>query len=214
MGIVIPTEGQSHERSNQDRRIACFHQRLTFMGWKFIRGKESFMLKALKEQLKLLAEDQNKIFHKALKERVGKRATQEIEVEIKNFILLMPDWIEQVHTHWNRQNVGTIKKIGGYLLTYLYHPHDFLSEEKYGLLGYLDDAYYVACIYELVLKNLYSEGVTLKPFEEELMEKLPQWKSTIHKILPKEAHQIDAMIEGLLSPEENKELFESLFKYT
>ena len=170
------------------------------------------MLKALKEQLKLLAEDKNKVFHKSLKERVGKRATQQIESEIKNFILLMPDWIEQIHSHWNRQSVGSIKKISGYLLTYLYHPHDFLSDTEYGLLGYLDDAYYVACIYEIVLKNLYSAGEPLKPFEEELMEKLPQLKSIVHKILPQETQQIDAMIEELLSPNETKEQFESLFK--
>jgi hypothetical protein len=44
------------------------------------------------------------------------------------------------------------------------------------------------------------------------MEKLPQLKSIVHKILPQETQQIDAMIEELLSPNETKEQFESLFK--
>ena len=54
----------------------------------------------------------------------------------------MPDMIAQVKSWSNDFRIPSKeKKLHGFMLTYLYHPVDFLPESGKGLMGYLDDAY-------------------------------------------------------------------------
>ncbi len=91
------------------------------------------MLRAMKEQLKTLAETDQTNFHVHLRARVGKRATMILEDRLKEIIVLMPDLVGRIYQHWNNQeNPTEVKRLGGYLLTYLYTPQDFLSTDKWG----------------------------------------------------------------------------------
>ena len=74
------------------------------------------MLRALKEQLKVMALNEDNKFHEALKKRVGKKATELLKNRTKQFILLMPDIVEKIHFyygHFQKEDSKT-KKLGGY----------------------------------------------------------------------------------------------------
>ena len=157
------------------------------------------MLTALKEQLKTLVSDPADQFHLKIRKRVGKRATHILEKKLKQFILLMPILVSQIHQHWNRQkSKSEIKKLGGFLLAYLYHPQDFISEAEQGLFGYLDDAYLVAVVYEAVLKELIEAGEQLESEDEKLCDEVKDLQRAATIVIPKEAEAINQMVEEIL----------------
>jgi uncharacterized membrane protein YkvA (DUF1232 family) len=157
------------------------------------------MLAAIKEQLKTLASDPSDRFHFKVRERVGKKATQILEAKLKHFILLMPALISRIHQHWNhRKSKSGIKKLGGFLLAYLYHPRDFLSESEQGLFGYLDDAYLVAIVYEAVLEELSQSGNGFASTDEKLREEVKNLQRAAAIVIPKEAEKIKKMVGEVL----------------
>ena len=168
------------------------------------------MLTAVKEQLKTLASDPTDQFHHKIRRRVGKRATSILEKKLKQFILLMPILVSRIHQHWNRQkSKSEIKKLGGFLLAYLYHPQDFISEAEQGLFGYLDDAYLVAVVYEAVLKELTEAGNQLASEDEKLRDEVKDLQRAATIVIPKEAEKINRMVEEIL--EGNRHTFVGLF---
>ncbi len=161
------------------------------------------MLKAMKDQLKNLSLDQDGQFHLILRERVGKRATEILEKRLKQIIVLMPDLISIIYGYWEKEKVNsTTKKLGSYLLTYLYVPKDYLSEEDLGLFGYLDDAYFVAKIYTTVVTEIQISGGKVKGADLKLFEEVLSLKKDIRIVILKEAKQIDQLIEDLLQGKE------------
>jgi len=169
------------------------------------------MLRALKEQLKVMALDEDNKFHEVLRKRVGKRATGLFENRTKQFILLMPDVVERIHYyygHLQKENSKT-KKLGGYLLTYLYHPQDLIGEE-WGLLGYLDDAYFAAVVFEKIIKEVTREDQLLVEPNKEFNESLRDLKVTARSVIPEQAKRIDEMIEEIIKGETG--IFMSTFR--
>lgn len=160
------------------------------------------MLRALKEQLKVMALDEDNKFHKALKKRVGKKATELLKNRTKQFILLMPDVVEKIHFyygHFQKEDSKT-KKLGGYLLAYIYHPQDMINEE-WGLFGYLDDAYFAAVVFEKIIQEVASKDWFLLEPDKEFNKSLKQLKVTARSVISEEAQKIDEMIEAIIKGE-------------
>jgi uncharacterized membrane protein YkvA (DUF1232 family) len=155
------------------------------------------MLHALKQQLKVLAQDPCDPFHICIRRRVGKRATRLLENRLKQLILVMPDAVERVHALWSKfPDQAPAKRAGGYLLTYLYHPKDFLAEEELGFFGYLDDAYFSALVYEFVLGELENRGRLLAQ-DKAFLEDLEGLKAAARLVIPAEAEKIETMLKEI-----------------
>lgn len=164
---------------------------------RFERGAK--MLSAFKEKLKDLAYDSGDSFKTAVKRRVGKRATALLEKRLKRVILLMPELVSRAYRHWNSDAASSqIKRLGGFLLTYLYHPKDFLPEEEYGFFGYLDDAYLVLIVYESVLLDLQKNRVVISAWDEDFLSQCALWKKSVRAVIRDEAKRIDSMLEEIL----------------
>ncbi len=169
------------------------------------------MLKAMKEQLKFLSEDDAQNFHVHLRGRVGKKATAILEEKLKEIIVLMPDLVSRIYTHWNKsENQSEVKKMGGYLLTYLYTPEDFLSTKEWGLFGYLDDAYFVAKMYTQVIDEVKEANGKIAGIDIKYYDQAKYLKKYVRGVIPKETKKIDAMIFELKTG--NKKIYEELFR--
>lgn len=157
------------------------------------------MLKALKEELKRLSIDPADNFHGKIKKRVGKRATEVLEKRLKQIILLMPSLVNRIRAHWEEERGNVrIKKLGGFVLAYLYNPKDFLSKDEHGLFGYLDDAYLVVVVYEQVLRD--TEHITDE--DRDFLELIAKSKKYVKAVIPDETQKIEDMVAGALSDEE------------
>ena len=168
------------------------------------------MLQEWKEQLRVLAASPDSQFHLNIRKRVGKKATLILEGKLKELILLMPNLVSRVYAFWTKQkSPSSVKKTAGFLLTYLYHPKDFLSEEEYGLFGYLDDAYLAALVYEKVLQEASGGSERIASIDQEFLEKVGSLKQTAKMVIPKEAEAINRMVEEIL--EGNQSAFVGLF---
>jgi len=160
------------------------------------------MLRALKEQLKVMALNEDNKFHEELRKRIGKKATELLKNRTKQFILLMPDIVEKIHFyygHFQKEDSKT-KKLGGYLLAYIYHPQDMI-DEKWGLFGYLDDAYFAAVVFEKIIQEVASKDWLLLEPDKEFNKSLKQLKVTARSVISEEAQKIDEMIEAIIKGE-------------
>lgn len=169
------------------------------------------MLKAMKQQLITLAETDKQIFHVHLRGRVGKKATHILEDKLKEIIVLMPDLVSRIYMHWNQSgNESKVKKMGGYLLTYLYTPDDFLSTKEWGLFGYLDDAYFVAKVYTQVIDELKQSKRKIAGIDQKYYDQAKYLKRYVRGVIPKEAKKIDEMVLELVKG--NEKIYEEIFK--
>lgn len=154
------------------------------------------MLSTLKDQLKQMADDPQDAFHAHIRRRVGKKATALLEKRLRHLILLMPGMVSRIYDAWSRiRTPAKSKNLGGFLLSYMYHPQDFLSEKEHGLFGYLDDAYLVALVYERVYKDLNHAGIRLDVSDEKLLENLVSFKKAARIVIAKESTKIENMLQ-------------------
>lgn len=168
------------------------------------------MLKAMKEQLVTLAESDHENFHAHLRRRVGKRATAVLEDKLKEIIVLMPDLVSRIYHYWNRSDSKSeVKQLGGYLLTYLYTPEDFLSTKEWGLFGYLDDAYFVAKVFTRVMDDVQEDGGRVAGKDLKYYDQAKYLKKYVRGVIPKETDKIDDMINEIKSG--RSPLYEALF---
>ncbi len=168
------------------------------------------MLNALKQQLVHLSQEDDGRFLSALKKRVG-TSQAKLHVEpLKNFILVMPEMISQISV-WSEEDrvPAEVRRLHGYVLTYLYHPVDFLHDEGYGLFGYLDDAYVVGSAYQATISQIPKEKRKHLPHHKDLAEQLENWLSQVRSVLPKETVHINKMMSDLLKGEEGS--FQNIF---
>jgi len=113
------------------------------------------MLQALYNELKDLSDNSFDQFRETIKKRLDGQITEEQVSTLKEFIFLMPPLIKILNSYWNDKNTpADAKKLSGLILSYILKPNDFISEEKYGLFGYLDDAYLVVSSF-LHIQDLY-----------------------------------------------------------
>ena len=113
------------------------------------------MIHAFKDSLKRLVADPNDLFHLHVRDRIGKKATDHFEGKVKEFILRMPSMVSRIDRLLALEKEDSVAhRLAQYLLIYLYDPIDFLPEKDNGLFGYLDDAYFVAIVYLLILEKI------------------------------------------------------------
>lgn len=170
------------------------------------------MLRAMKEQLKYLAKDEQKLFHQSLRKAVGKKATMILEERLKKVIVLMPDLVSRIHDYWRMQpEASSTKRLGSYMLTYIYLPKDLLpQDEKVNLYGYLDDAYMVASIYITVIEDVSLSGEQILKVDQKLYEEIKVLRRSIKIVIPKVCQKMDEMIHDLTVG--NKDAFFTMFE--
>lgn len=162
------------------------------------------MLRAFKDRLKELAADPEDTFRFSIRKRVGKRATQLLEKRLRKVIMMMPGLVSRSYRHWQGEEASpAIKRLGGFLLTYLYHPKDFLPEEDYAFFGYLDDAYLVLIVYESVLQDLRRNGAELDAWDTDFLVNFPLWRKNVRQVIPGESAKIEEMLNRIVQNEKN-----------
>ncbi len=168
--------------------------------------QEATMLKALKSQLSLLAVDQGDRFSREIRERYGKSNIQWAVSKAVNLILIMPDLIARIRQASSEPGLSAqMRRLNQYVLIYLYHPYDFVAEDKPGLMGYLDDAYLVGTVYSR-LKAQTSSGNTAEDLARDLEASL----EVVRAVLPKETRKIDHLVEELARGQ--SDVFEKLMR--
>lgn len=165
----------------------------------------------MKEQLKTLSKTDGQSFHVHLRGRVGKKATNLLEDKLKEIIVLMPDLVSRIFMYWDKsKKPSDVKKMGGYLLTYLYTPEDFLSTKEWGLFGYLDDAYFVAKMYTQVIDEIKNENGKIAGIDTKYYEQAKYLKKYVRGVIPNETKKIDNMTYELKKGE--SKTYEEIFK--
>ncbi len=162
------------------------------------------MLHAFKDQIKSLAVHPQDPFRTYLRKRMGKKATEILEKKVKRFILMTPDIVTRTYGLWAKsRSPNQIKKLGGYLLTYLYHGKDFLPEESQGLFGYLDDAYVAATVFENAMNEMHTIGLKTNQKDEQLLKEVATLRRIVARVIPIEAAKIHQMVEEIKNNRED-----------
>ena len=157
------------------------------------------MLKALKNQLVLLAEQEQERFVAEVERRCHPTNAADTAAALRELIVAMPDLIAQIRAWAGDPRVPRHEKqLQGFLLTYLYHPTDFLPESSWGLFGYLDDAYLVGRIYLDTLRTMSDSPASL-PNVKEFEAAAPRWLESARQVIPAEAAKIDLLLNERLA---------------
>ncbi len=157
------------------------------------------MLETLKERLKELAALPINNFADRVRDRSGEKEDfPEITKELRAFIMVMPDMIAQLRAWMDEPKTpASLKELHGYMMTYLYHPVDFLPEEEDGLFGYLDDAYLVGSVYSRIYGGMNHVTRRHLPHMDGVSKQLPYWLSRTESLLPAETRKITSMLDEL-----------------
>lgn len=156
------------------------------------------MLIAFKHQLKQLAKNHEE-FVEQIRTRVGPEKADHYVEPLKNLVVVMPGMIAQVQSWSNDTRIPSQeKKLHGFMLTYLYHPVDFLPESGKGLFGYLDDAYFVGSIYSRTMRLMDYETRRTLPNLGPLVDSVDEWLQMAREVIAPEAKKIDDLIEELV----------------
>ena len=157
------------------------------------------MLQEFKNKLIHLAEENRDFFIHKIQERIPTDEGITMAVSMQNFILTMPELIIQIR-RWMKDSrcPSHIKRMNGFLLTYIYHPFDFIPEERLGLFGYLDDAYLTGRVFIQTMNFTDHEARRFLPNMKNLATDIPNWIMATRRILPKETRKIDQMLKELL----------------
>lgn len=154
------------------------------------------MLKAMKGQLSILAIDNAEEFAAHIRKRVKAGQARLAVSKSLNLIMIMPDLIAQIRdTSEDRTLSPELRRLNQFLLVYFYHPVDFLADGVGGLFGYLDDAYFVARVYQRIRAT---SGRQARPSAKELTLDLSASLDVVKRVIPKEARRIDGLIEELI----------------
>lgn len=119
--------------------------------------------------------------------------------------------ISRVYDFWRQpESSARVKKIGGFLITYMYHPKDFIPEQDFGLFGYLDDAYFVSLVYEETLRDMKQRGAVISLQDREFLAQIQKIKKSVRMVIALEALQIETMLKEVL--DESVESYIRLFE--
>lgn len=170
------------------------------------------MLKEFYQQLRHIASNTDHNFHEHVAKRVGSGATESFENILKEAILKIPELTSAIISLWGRLSSDSkFKPLGKYFVTYMCNPKDFIPEDKaHGLFGYLDDAYFVFSVYELLMEELVRMGQSLTPEDQKLKDQALTYKAKIKSVIPEEASEIQQIIGEALDGSD--ETFKKLFK--
>jgi len=157
------------------------------------------MLQALKSQLKILAADPHDAFSTKIRQRVGAYEAVHYTKPLRSLILVMPDCIAQIRSWMEAPGIpAQLKRLHGFLLSYLYHPMDFLPEGD-GLFGYLDDAYLVGCVYARTMEQLDHRTRRTLPNLADLSGQVAPWLDLTRRLLPAETQRIDHLLDDIVA---------------
>jgi len=157
------------------------------------------MLRALKSQLTQLAEDPLDPFSEQIRRRIGPREAVRYTKALRSFVLVMPELIAQIRAWLEGPAISpAMKRLHGFLLTYLYHPADFLPEGSTGLFGYLDDAYLVGSAYLRTMEQMDHAERRALPNLDDLCPQVSEWLEQIRQLLPKETERMERMLDEIL----------------
>ena len=156
------------------------------------------MLRAFKSQLKQMSLDSTDPFTILLHRRVGASHVARHEQPLRNMILVMPEMLTQIRAWMDEPGMSAeLRRLQGFVLTYLYHPKDILPEDHNGLFGYLDDAFLVSLAFQRTLTERRGLGYD-SSIEREMAAQLPDWLEHVREVIPREARQVEHMLEELL----------------
>lgn len=146
------------------------------------------MLKAFKSELLNLSNQDNKKFYSRIKKNVPFEEISIYNSKLTSFIISIPQMLIEIQKSYKTEINEKTKNLYGFLLTYLYHPNDFISEEDSGLLGYLDDAYLIGLVYQ------HNSSDEPKYFTE-----VDEWLSKTRKVIPNVTKKIDELFSELIN---------------
>ncbi len=162
------------------------------------------MLNAFRQQLKQLSLESRDPYTSIVRRLVGPRAAVEYEKPLRQMILALPDMAHQVHQWTDAPALpAPLRPLNTFVLRYLFHPDDFLSEKNLGLFGYLDDAYIVASVYERILSQSRANGGRLTVGDPALAKNIPQWTALVRALLPNETKKMDQLLDEVKYHKEN-----------
>ncbi len=156
------------------------------------------MLNAFKSQLRALWVENKAEFTGRVKQRSRDKGAAKRTRQLRDFVLVLPEMIEQVRSWTDEpETPSPIKRLHGFMLTYLYHPTDFIADDPDGLFGYLDDAYLVGSIYFRTMSQRDHGTIRYLPNTQDISRQMPLWLKTTRHVLPEETGKIDQMIDEL-----------------
>jgi len=154
------------------------------------------MLKALFEQLRKLADEQEDSFIEEIKRKQGGKVNEDQIKAVKEFIFLLPAVLEQMIEYFNTDSVPSdVKQLSGHIIAYIYNPSDFVSEEEHGLFGYIDDAFLAVSAF-LRMQDSHKKDWQEKSKEE--LELLKRSRELIHipeLLIPNETKKVDQLLD-------------------
>lgn len=154
------------------------------------------MLKALANQLRVLAGEQEENFRESIEKRLGSKATEEQLKAVKEFIFLLPPVLQQLSNYWNEESLPSeVKRLSSHIITYIYDPEDHLPEEEHGLFGYLDDAYLVVSAFLRIQESYLKNWQDKSALELRLVERARELIVVPDLVIPEEAKRIKALLD-------------------
>lgn len=158
------------------------------------------MLKALADQLRNLATEDEAGFRECIKRRLGGGPTDEQVKAVKEFIFLLPPVLQQLSDYWKDEACPSqAKKLSARIITYIYSPDDYLPEEEHGLFGYLDDAYLVVSAFLRIQDTFLKNWQDKSSQELKLVERARELILVPELVIPEEAKAITAMLDSWAS---------------
>ena len=140
-----------------------------------------------------------KFFRFHLRRRLGKKAVSMLEKRFTHFVMLMPVLMNRIDYLTRRFPLkSSVKRLKGQMQGYVGSQHDFLPTEQYQLFGYMDDAYFVSHVYQLVLQDLREEGVVCTEEDELLLKQVKGIRYLVKKTIPEETKAVDGVIQQVL----------------
>jgi uncharacterized membrane protein YkvA (DUF1232 family) len=157
------------------------------------------MLRALQNHLRDLAEDKTGKLKKEIEVRWGDEVTEDQVHAIKEFIFLMPPCLKVLSQYWSEKKTpAQAKNLAGLIITYVYHPHDLISDEEHGLFGYIDDAYLVVASFLRIQHMYIHDWAEKSELERDLIERAKELINAPKLVIPDEAAKIDDSITRCL----------------
>jgi len=155
------------------------------------------MLKALADQLRTLAREDERGFRESVEKHLGGKATEEQLKAVKEFIFLLPPVLQQLSNYWNEKSLPSeVKRLSSHIITYICDPEDYFPEEEHGLFGYLDDAYLVVSAFLRIQDSYLKNWQDKSAMELKLVERARELIVVPEIVIPEEAKRIEALLDA------------------
>jgi uncharacterized membrane protein YkvA (DUF1232 family) len=156
------------------------------------------MLHAFKDQLKTLAASNLDEFRREIGWRAPNDRADAYVDPVRNLVIVMPDLIGLIQIWSDDERVPAVEKtLHGFVLTYLYHPADFIPDSGSRFFSYVDDAYLVGSAFLRTFQHL--EGRGADPALQALAANVRTWLQRVRELIPVESGKIDALLGELVN---------------